>query len=131
MRATLSIIAVVSLLLAACGPRGPEGSRGDAGPPGERGAPGSAGPVGVKGDPGPTGEHGPRGDPGPKGDRGQPGVVGPRGLPGTSGLRVVTGDKKVACDDDEVLVSIVCSSGAADGPRCPAAGTTTGLCMRK
>jgi hypothetical protein len=46
-------------------------------------------------------------------------------------LRVVTGDKTVACGDNEVLVSVVCSSGAPDGPGCPAPSTTTGLCMRK
>jgi hypothetical protein len=30
-----------------------------------------------------------------------------------------------------VLVSVVCSAGAPEGPGCPAGSTATGLCMRK
>jgi hypothetical protein len=131
MRSVPVILGLLAFVLVGCGPQGPQGPKGDPGPPGERGAAGPAGPPGPKGEPGPRGDPGPRGEQGPKGDPGSPGEAGPRGLPGTTGLRIVTGEKKVVCDDDEVLVSIVCSSGAADGARCPAGSVATGLCKRK
>ena len=53
-----------------------------------------------------------------------------KGEAGVSGLRVVAGEN-VACNQDEVLVSIVCASGSADGARCPSGGNATALCMRK
>jgi hypothetical protein len=43
---------------------------------------------------------------------------------------VVSG-ANVACNQDEVLVSLICPSGAPDGDRCPASGNATALCMRK
>ena len=42
----------------------------------------------------------------------------------------VTGEN-VACNQDEVLVSIVCASGSPDGARCPSGGNVTALCLRK
>jgi hypothetical protein len=77
---------------------------------------------------GPAGPQGPKGDPGPQGAMGPAGTAGSAGA---TGLRVVTGGKSVACNQDEVLVSIVCSAGTADGTYCPSATTTTGLCMHK
>jgi hypothetical protein len=44
-------------------------------------------------------------------------------------LRIVSGEKTVKCNADEVLVSVVCSEGAPDGAGCSAGSTTTGLCM--
>jgi hypothetical protein len=120
MRAALLTVALLSLLLAGC--EGRQGAQGQAGAEGQQGPAGPAGLAGPKGDLGPAG---PRGDPGPQGEAGPPGPAG------IAGLRVVTGDKTVACGDNEVLVSVVCSSGAPDGPGCPAPSTTTGLCMRK
>ena len=111
MRVALETVVLASLLLAACS--GPQGSQGPAGPPGESGVAGPAGPMG------------------PKGDQGPPGPMGPPGPAGTAGFRSVSGEKMVACNENEVLVSVVCSAGAPDGPGCPAATTTTGLCMRK
>jgi Collagen triple helix repeat (20 copies) len=111
MRTALLAVALASLLLAACG-QGPQGIPGKVGPPGERGATGPAGPMGPQGYPGALGPPGPRGESSPG-----------------SRLRMVVGDKTVSCNDDEVLVSIVCSAGAPDGPRCPAATTTRGVCM--
>jgi hypothetical protein len=46
-------------------------------------------------------------------------------------LRIVSGEKKVSCNADEVLVSVVCSEGAPDGTGCSAGSTTTGVCMHK
>ena len=46
-------------------------------------------------------------------------------------LRIVSGEKKVSCNVDEVLVSVVCSEGAPDGAGCSAGSTTTGVCMHK
>jgi hypothetical protein len=117
MRAATLTIALLSLVLWGCS--GPQGPPGQAGAPGEKGV---AGPAGPKGDQGP---------PGPKGDTGPQGVAGPAGPAGSAGLRVATGEKSVACNSDEVLVSVVCSAGAPDGATCPAATTTTGLCMRR
>jgi Collagen triple helix repeat (20 copies) len=135
--ATIAILAG-TLVLSACDQfTGPQGQKGD---PGPQGAGGPAGPKGDKGDPGPqgiVGAQGPRGDPGPQGPvgpQGQRGEKGDKGDPGTPAppsFRVVTGDRAVACADNEVLVSLMCGGGAADGAKCSSPGTATGLCMRK
>jgi Collagen triple helix repeat (20 copies) len=111
MRMALGTIALATSLLVGCS--GPQGPQGQAGLPGEKGAAGPAGPMG------------------PKGDQGPPGPMGPPGPAGITGFRIVSGEKTVGCNEDEVLVSVVCSAGAPDGAECPAASTTTGLCMRK
>ena len=111
MKIAVSIMALATFLLVACS--GPQGPQGQAGPPGEKGA---------KGDQGP---------PGAKGDQGPPGVAGSAGSAGSAGLRIVSGEGTVSCNDDEVLVSVVCSAGTPDGAGCSAGSTTTGLCMRK
>jgi hypothetical protein len=102
MRLAVGAMALATFVLVACsGPQGPQGQKGDQGP---------AGPAG------------------PKGDQGPP---GPAGSAGSAGLRIVSGERTVSCNDDEVLVSVVCSAGAPDGAGCSAGSTTTGLCMRK
>jgi Collagen triple helix repeat (20 copies) len=111
MRIAVGIMALATFLLVACS--GPQGPQGQAGAPGEKGAAGPAGPTG------------------PKGDQGPPGSMGPPGPAGVTGFRIVSGEKTVGCNDDEVLVSVVCSKGAPDGAECPSATTTTGLCMRR
>ena len=111
MRIAFGAIALATCLLAACS--GPQGPQGQAGAPGQKGDAGPAGPMG------------------PKGDQGPPGLAGSAGSAGTAGLRIVSGEGTVSCNDDEALVSVVCSAGAPDGAECPAASTTTGLCMRK
>jgi hypothetical protein len=111
MKIAVSIMALASFLLVACS--GPQGPQGQAGPPGEKGA---------------KGDQGPPGSTGPKGDQGPPGPVGSAG---SAGLRIVSGQKTVSCNDDEVLVSVFCSAGAPDGAGCSAGITATGLCMRK
>ena len=109
MRAAVITLAFLSLALAACeqkpGPPGPQGQAGMAGP---------------------EGPAGPKGDPGPQGPAGPPGQ-------GSSAnqLRVVVGEKSVACNDDETLVSVLCSAGTPDGLDCPTATQTTGLCLHK
>jgi hypothetical protein len=117
MKMAVGTMALATFLLVACS--GPQGPQGQAGPPGEKGAKGDQGPPGAKGDQGP---------PGTKGDQGPP---GPAGSAGSAGLRIVSGEGTVSCNDDEVLVSVVCSAGAPDGAGCSAGSTTTGLCMRK
>ena len=103
MRMALGTMALASVLLVACsGPQGQQGQKGEQGPPGPMGQ---------------------------KGDQGPPGPTGPAGS--AAGLRVVSGEKTVSCNADEVLVSVVCSAGAPDGAGCSAGSTTTGLCMRK
>src|ERR1700683_2946635 len=82
------------------------GPPGDAGPPG---APGAGGRQGTAGPPRPAG----------------PGV--PPG--GIAGLRILTGEKTATCNANEVLVSIVCSAGRADGANC-SEGEASGLCLR-
>src|SRR6516164_567916 len=111
MRIAFGVMALATFLLVACS--GPQGPQGQAGTPGEKGDAGPAGPIGQKG------------------DQGSPGPIGPPGPAGITGFRIVSGEKTVGCNADEVLVSVVCSAGAPDGAECPAAGTTTGLCMRK
>jgi len=109
------------------GPQGPIGERGPAGPPGPQGAIGPAGPQGTAGAQGPAGPAGERGEPGPQGPAGPPGGQPGAGAP----VRVVTGTETLACNGDEVIVSIVCASGAPDGNRCPAGVAATGVCARK
>ena len=111
MKIAVGIMALATFLLVGCS--GPQGPQGQAGAPGEKGAAGPAGPTG------------------PKGDQGPPGPMGPPGPAGVTGFRIVSGEKTVGCNDDEVLVSVVCSAGTPDGAGCPAATTTTGLCMPK
>jgi hypothetical protein len=45
-------------------------------------------------------------------------------------LRVITGEN-VTCNQDETLVSLICTAGSPDGARCPSGGNATALCMRK
>jgi hypothetical protein len=123
MKIAVSIMVLASFLLVACS--GPQGSQGQAGPPGEKGAKGDQGPPGEKGA---KGDQGPPGPTGAKGDQGPP---GPAGSAGSAGLRIVSGQKTISCNDDEMLVSVFCSAGAPDGAECSAGITATGLCMRK
>ena len=111
MKIAVSMMALASFLLVACS--GPQGPQGQAGPPGEKGAKGDQGP------PGSTGLKGDQGPPGPTGPKGEQGPPGPAGSAGSAGLRIVSGQKTVSCDDDEVLVSVFCSAGAPDGPGVP------------
>jgi hypothetical protein len=120
MRIAFGAMALATVLLAGCS--GPQGPQGQAGASGEKGDVGPMGPKGDQGPPGPIGQ---------KGDQGPPGPIGPPGPAGITGFRIVSGEKTVSCNEDEVLVSVVCSAGAPDGAGCPAASTTTGLCMRK
>jgi uncharacterized protein with von Willebrand factor type A (vWA) domain len=57
-----------------------------------------------------------------------------RSAPPTAGKnkqsRIVSGEKTVSCNADEVLVSVFCSEGSPDGAGC-SAGSPTGLCMHK
>ena len=50
---------------------------------------------------------------------------------GTAAFRIVTRDKTVACNENEVLVSVVCSAGHLTGPDDAAGSKATGLRMRK
>ena len=117
MKMALGTMALATFLLVACS--GPQGPQGQAGPPGQKGE---------KGD---QGSPGPKGDQGPPGAKGDQGIPGPAGSAGSAGLRIVSGEGTVSCNDDEALVSVVCSAGAPDGAGCSAGSTTTGLCMRK
>ena len=124
MKVAVGTVALATFLLVACS--GPQGPQGQAGPPGEKGVKGDQGPTG------PTGAKGDQGPPGPTGPKGDQGLPGPAGSAGSTGLRIVTGEGTVSCTDDEVLVSVVCSTGAPDAARCSAGSKqTTGLCMRK
>lgn len=71
--------------IAAQGPTGEAGSKGD---PGEQGPQGIQGEVGPQG---PQGIQGPAGVQGPKGDKGEPGVQGPAGIQGAKGDKGDTG----------------------------------------
>jgi hypothetical protein len=59
--------------------------------------------------------------------------LGPKGDSGpSSSFRVVSGTDNVHCGDDEILVSLVCASGASDGAKCATSGTAaTLLCARR
>src|SRR6266480_1117829 len=125
MRLSLSIAALFTILVVGeAGPPGPQGPVGPQGPQGEAGAQGPAGPAGQRGEAGPQGPAGPPGPVGPPGPKGDPGP--------SPAFRVVTGTDNVRCADDEILVSLVCTSGATDGAKCATPGTpATALCVRK
>jgi hypothetical protein len=116
----------LTLSLAACG-KSP-GPKGDPGPQG------SAGPQGAQGIQGVAGTQGPAGAQGPQGPQGAPGVKGDKGDkgdPGTSNVRAVQADGAVACEANEMLVSVFCpSGGVADGAKC-GTSPTVGLCLKK
>jgi hypothetical protein len=117
------------------GAQGPAGPRGEVGPPGPQGAVGPQGPQGEGGSQGPAGPAGERGEPGPQGPSGPPGPAGPAGPPGEPNLagayRIVTGTEAVTCNENEALVSLLCSSGPLDGSKCQTGATATGLCVRR
>ena len=136
MRVALVSIALLGVMLVGCsGPQGVKQAQKDKkAVRGSRAQPVEQGPKGNLGQQGPQGAMGPAGPQGPKGNSGPQGAIGPAGPAGPAamaGLRVVTGERSVTCNQDEVLVSIVCSAGTADGTSCPSASTATGLCMRK
>jgi hypothetical protein len=141
-KARLLVAFAAMLLLSGCfeGPRGPTGPQGPAGVAGPGGPQGPAGPQGPQGIAGPKGDPGPQGPTGPQGPRGEAGPPGPKGDPGAPGpanIRLVqsTGDT-LACGDNEVLASVLCSNGAAAeisqgrSAKCTAAGVTA-LCARR
>ena len=91
---TLSVVAILSLLLVGCGE--------------------SQGP---RGEPGPQGPQGSRGDIGPQGPQGQSGAQGPAGQPGPPGLSSTTRIIRIKCGAqactaqcqiEEVLVVAYC-----------------------
>jgi len=123
--ASLSVV-LLSLIVAGCS--GPQGEQGKAGPQGEQGKAGPPGPQGVAGPAGSKGEAGPAGPMGPPGPKGDAGPAGPAG---NAAFRVVTGTGPLVCGTNEVLISVVCSAGAPDGPQCPAPNVGTGLCVHK
>jgi collagen triple helix repeat protein len=130
MKITLATVVSLGLLMAACS--GPQGQQGQAGPPGPAGQKGEAGPAGPAGQKGEAGPAGPAGPQGPQGVQGSQGQAGPAGPAGSSPLRVVTSSSgPITCNDNEVLVSLVCSLGAPDGAACAAGSVATGLCSRK
>ena len=121
------------------GPQGPAGPRGEAGPPGPQGPIGSQGAQGEGGTQGPAGPSGQRGEAGVQGPPGPPGAIGPPGPPGPAptqsetkaSMRVVTGTESITCNETEVLVSLICSTGAPDGSKCAPDVKATGLCISK
>lgn len=69
----------------ATGPQGPKGETGPRGPQGEQGIQGETGPAGPQGPVGPKGDTGDTGPQGLKGDTGETGPVGPTGPIGHQG----------------------------------------------
>jgi Collagen triple helix repeat (20 copies) len=126
MRLLAIILLGASLSLAGCG-REP-GPKGDPGPQGPAGPQGSQGIQGVPGGQGPAGAQGPQG---PQGAPGEKGEKGDKGDPASANVRAVQVDGAVACDANEMLVSVFCpSGGAADGAKCNTS-PTVGLCLKK
>uniref|UniRef100_A0A8C9SH74 Collagen, type V, alpha 3a n=1 Tax=Scleropages formosus TaxID=113540 RepID=A0A8C9SH74_SCLFO len=93
----VSLVLLISTLLAGAlqqGTPGTEGPMGKTGPVGPQGHPGSLGPEGLQGIPGPSGEqglNGPPGQAGPPGPIGPPGLLGLKGDPGAKGDKGHTG----------------------------------------
>lgn len=126
MRTTLSslVFVVTAVAIAGC-------NEGKMGPPGPRGSPGPDGLQGPIGRQGPDGERGNIGAAGAVGAQGRPGPPGPTGEPGPPPpFHLVTGIGSVRCPNGQVLVSLICEKGEADGTTCAAPDTpATGLCV--
>jgi hypothetical protein len=123
MRLLVITLLGVSLSLAGCG-REP-GPKGDPGPQGP------AGPQGAQGIQGVPGGQGPAGAQGPQGAAGEKGAKGDKGDPGSTSVRAVQADGAVACEANEMLVSVFCpGGGASDGAKC-GTSPTVGLCLKK
>jgi hypothetical protein len=77
------------------------------------------------------GGQGPAGAQGPQGPQGAPGEKGEKGDPGSTTVRAVQADGAVACEGNEMLVSVFCPGGGApDGAKC-STSPTVGLCLKK
>lgn len=79
----------------ATGPKGDTGATGAQGPKGDTGATGATGPQGPKGETGPRGpqgEQGIQGETGPQGEKGDTGAQGPKGATGDTGPQGPKGD---------------------------------------
>jgi hypothetical protein len=126
MRSLLGIAAImIALAVAGCDEvkLGPQGPPGPSGPQGSQGPTGRQGAVGERGDPGSAGAQGPLGSPGP---------AGAKGDSAAPAFRILTGVDTASCADNEILISLVCASGAADGAKCATPGAAaTGVCARK
>jgi hypothetical protein len=121
-----TVAIITALVVAGCneGKMGPPGPAGPLGPEGLQGPNGRQGPDGERGNVGAAGAVGAQGKAGPPGQRGDPGPPPP--------FHLVTGTESVRCAVGQVLVSLVCERGAADGAKCATRGTTaTGLCVRQ
>lgn len=77
----------------ATGPKGDTGATGAQGPKGDTGATGATGPQGPKGETGPRGPQGEQGIQGETGPAGPQGPVGPKGDTGDTGPQGLKGDK--------------------------------------
>ena len=102
--------------------------------PGPAGATGPAGPQGA------TDARGPDGRVGDSGAVGSPGSQGPAGLPGPAGqatIRLVQeSGKSVACNERELLASVLCSGGgpavvSVQGSAKCAADGAVGVCVKR
>jgi hypothetical protein len=85
----------------ATGPQGPKGDTGAQGPQGEKGDTGAQGPQGLKGDTGATGPQGLKGDTGVTGPQGPKGDTGPQGVQGIQGPQGEKGDAFTYADFTE------------------------------
>jgi hypothetical protein len=121
-----TVIIITTLAVAGCneGKMGPPGPVGPPGPEGVQGPTGRQGPDGERGNVGAAGAAGAQGKAGPPGQRGDPGPRPP--------FHLVTGTDSMRCPDGQILVSLICERGEADGSKCAARDTTaTGLCVRQ
>lgn len=84
----------------ATGPQGPKGETGPRGPQGEQGIQGETGPAGPQGPVGPKGDTGDTGPQGLKGDTGETGPQGPAGADGAAGKDGVTFTPSMSDDGD-------------------------------
>ncbi len=105
MRALITFIPIIAVILsiAACqgdagapGGQGPAGATGAAGPQGPQGPAGAAGQAGPTGPQGPTGATGSAGPQGPEGPAGATGPAGPQGPEGPAGDDAVVDEATVA-----------------------------------
>ena len=91
------------VVVAAAGPRGPQGEQGPTGATGPQGDPGPQGPQGDTGPQGPQGEQGPQGiqgETGPQGPQGDPGVIA-----ATAPITYDSGTQTVAIDESGIEIA--------------------------
>lgn len=105
------------------GAQGPKGETGATGPKGDTGATGAQGPKGETGATGATGPQGPKGETGPRGPQGEQGIQGETGPAGQQGAKGDKGDAFTYSDFTAAQLAALKGDKGDTGPQGPKGDT--------